>query len=138
MTLSNMIKVAKTINFGTIYIKPAFVFSDPDSGHLKLQFEADPDSALGYLYDSLCQALGITWNNNNPENQYGLYTNCAMHSSGDRASYGCGPTSAKTGGFCPQMTIAMRPKFKSNYHASLYLRLLITWLIIGVRSIQVE
>jgi hypothetical protein len=121
MTLSNMIKIAKTIDFGTLYIKPAFVFVDPDSGHIKLQFEADPNSALGYLYDSMCQMFGIAWNSISPENDSGIYTNCAMHSAGDRAKYGCGPTSAKTGGFCPQMTVAMRPKFRSDDDAAAYL-----------------
>ena len=53
-------KVSKNIQFGTLHIKPAFVFQDED-GALKIQFEADPNSALGYLYDNLCQMLGIAW-----------------------------------------------------------------------------
>ena len=40
MSLSDMIKIARNIDFGTLYIKPAFVFVDGD-GHVKLQFEAD-------------------------------------------------------------------------------------------------
>ena len=53
MSLSDMIKVARNIDFGKLYIKPAFVFVD-DNGHIKLQFENDPYSALAYLYDALC------------------------------------------------------------------------------------
>ena len=53
-----MIKVAQHIDFGTLYIKPAFVFVDQD-GHVKLQFEVDTSSALAYLYDTLCKELGI-------------------------------------------------------------------------------
>ena len=45
MSLSDMIKVANKIDFGTLYIKPAFVFTD-SNGHVKLQFEADSSSAL--------------------------------------------------------------------------------------------
>lgn len=120
IALSDLIKVVKNIKFGTLYIKPAFVFVD-DNGHVKLQFEADSNSALGYLYDSLCKELGITWNYNSPKNNYGLYTNCAMHAAGDRASYGCGPGNAGTGGFCPQMTIAYSVKFQSDDYAAAYL-----------------
>jgi hypothetical protein len=120
IALSDLIKVVKNIKFGTLYIKPAFVFVD-DNGHVKLQFEADSNSALGYLYDSLCKELGITWNYNSPKNNYGLYTNCAMHAAGDRASYGCGPDNAGTGGFCPQMTIAYSVKFQSSDYAAAYL-----------------
>ena len=110
----------KKIQFGNLYIKPAFVFVD-DNGHLKLQFEADSNSALGYLYDSLCKELGITWNYNSPSNDYGLYTNCAMHAAGDRASYGCGPKNDNTGGFCPRMTLAYSVKFQSDDYAAAYL-----------------
>lgn len=99
-----------------------------DNGHVKLQFEADPKSALGYLYDSLCKELGITWNYNSPSNNYGLYTNCAMHSAGDRASYGCGPNGSGAGGFCPQMTIAYSVKFKSDDYAAAYLSLCNTYV----------
>eukprot|EP00978_Attheya_sp_CCMP212_P000893 scaffold1911_cov46-Attheya_sp.AAC.4 len=120
MSLSDMIKVAKHIDFGKLYIKPAFVFVD-DDGHLKLQFEADASSAIGYLYDSLCKELGITWNYQTPSNSYGTYTNCAMHASGDRAKYGCGPENSNTGGFCPQMTIAYSVRFQSEDHAAAYL-----------------
>jgi hypothetical protein len=114
MTLTNMIKIAQDIDFDPLYIKPAFVFQDSYDGHLKLQFEADPDSALGKLYDSLCKAFGIEWNGFSPYNRYGTYTKCAMHSAGDRAAYGCGPQNGNYGGFCPQMIIAYRPKFKSQ------------------------
>jgi len=96
--------VVKNLEFGTLYIKPAFVFVDND-GHLKIQFEADSNSALGYLYDSLCKVLGIAWNYESPYNTLGQYTNCAMHASGDRVVYGCGPGNSNTGGFCPQITI---------------------------------
>ena len=77
-----MIKIAKKIDFGTLYIKPAFVFVDED-GHVKLQFEADITSALAYLYDSLCKELGITWNYDSPSNALGVYSNCAMHAAGE-------------------------------------------------------
>lgn len=120
LSLSDMIKVLKTVQFGTLYIKPAFVFAD-SNGHLKLQFEADASSALGYLYDNLCQMLGIKWNYISPSNSYGLYTNCAMHAAGDRASYGCGPANANSGGFCPQMTLAYSPRFKSQDMAAEYI-----------------
>lgn len=120
MSLGDMIKVVKHIDFGTLYIKPAFVFVD-DSGHLKLQFEADATSALAYLYDSLCKELGIAWNYESPQNDLGLYTNCAMHAAGDRAKYGCGPDNSNTGGFCPQMTIAYSVRFFSEDHAAAYL-----------------
>jgi len=114
MSLTNMIKIAQDINFYPLYIKPAFVFQDNNDGHLKLQFEADANSSLGNLYDSLCKALGIEWNGISPYNKYGVYIKCAMHSAGDRAAYGCGPENANYGGFCPQMIIAYRPKFKSK------------------------
>lgn len=120
MALGDLIKVAKKLDFGTLYIKPAFVFVDSD-GHVKLQFEADPTSALAYLYDSLCKQLGISWNYQSPSNDIGKYTNCAMHASGDRASYGCGPDGDGTGGFCPQMTLAYSPKFNSEDDAAAYL-----------------
>jgi hypothetical protein len=120
MSLSNMIKVLKTVQFGTLYIKPAFVFAD-NNGHLKLQFEADPYSSMGYLYDNLCQMLGVKWNYISPYNSLGLYTSCAMHAAGDRATYGCGPSNANSGGFCPQMTIAYSPKFKSQDAAASYI-----------------
>ena len=61
MSLSNMIAIAKKIEFGALYIKPAFVFID-ESGHLVIQFEADATSAIGYLYDSFCKQVGISWN----------------------------------------------------------------------------
>jgi hypothetical protein len=115
-----MIKVLKTVQFGTLYIKPAFVFTD-SNGHLKLQFEADPYSSMGYLYDNLCQMLGVKWNYVSPYNSYGLYTNCAMHAAGDRATYGCGPSGANSGGFCPQMTLAYSPRFKSQDTAASYI-----------------
>jgi len=108
------------MDFGSLYIKPAFVFVD-DDGHLKMQFEADSTSALGYLYDSLCKEVGIAWNYNSPSNTLGVYSNCAMHASGDRASYGCGPDNTNDGGFCPQMTIAYGVKFKSEDLAAAYL-----------------
>jgi hypothetical protein len=120
MSLSNMIKVLKTVQFGTLYIKPAFVFAD-SNGHLKLQFEADPYSSMGYLYDNLCQMLGIKWNYISPYNKLGLYTSCSMHAAGDRASYGCGPSGSNSGGFCPQMTLAYAPKFKSQDAAAAYI-----------------
>jgi hypothetical protein len=120
MSLGNLIKIAKKIDFGTLYIKPAFVFVDSD-GHAKLQFEADSTSALAYLYDNLCKQLGITWNYVSPSNALGVYSNCAMHSAGDRASYGCGPDGSKTGGFCPQMVLAYSPRFSSQDSAAAYL-----------------
>jgi hypothetical protein len=116
-----MIKVIKKIQFGALYIKPAFVFVDQNSGHLKLQFEADASSSVGYLYDNLCKMLGITWNGNSPYNSQGLYTYCSMHSAGDRASYGCGPDNTNAGGFCPQMTLAYAPKFASEDAAAYYI-----------------
>jgi hypothetical protein len=73
MQLSDMIKVIQHIDFGTLYIKPAFVFVDGD-GHVKLQFEVDTSSALSYLYDTLCKELGIAWNYDSPSNSYGVYT----------------------------------------------------------------
>lgn len=120
MTLSDIIKVVKNIDFGTLYIKPAFVFIDSD-GHAKLQFEADPTSAMAYLYDSLCKELGISWNYKSPSNTLGVYSNCAMHAAGDRATYGCGPENSNTGGFCPQMTLAYSPRFSSEDAAAAYL-----------------
>lgn len=120
MALGDMIKVANQIDFGTLYIKPAFVFVD-SFGHVQLQFEADSTSALAYLYDSLCKELGISWNYESPSNNYGVYTNCAMHATGDRAKYGCGPDNSNSGGFCPQMTIAYSPRFMSEDHAAAYL-----------------
>ena len=120
INLSNLIKIAKKIDFGTLYIKPAFVFID-DNGHVKLQFEMDPNSALAYLYDNLCKELGIAWNYDTPYNKEGVYTNCAMHASGDRAKYGCGPEGTNVGGFCPQMTIAYSPRFASEDSAAAYL-----------------
>jgi hypothetical protein len=115
-----LIKVAKKLEFGTLYIKPAFVFVDSD-GHLKLQFEADTTSALAYLYDNLCKQLGITWNYESPSNSIGVYSNCAMHAAGDRAAYGCGPDGTGNGGFCPQMTLAYSPRFLSESYAAAYM-----------------
>jgi hypothetical protein len=120
LSLSNMIKVLKQVEFGTLYIKPAFVYAD-DNNNLFLQFEADSSSALGYLYSNLCQQLGISWNYNSPSNKYGLYTSCSMHSAGDRANYGCGPDNANSGGFCPRMAIAYKAKFSSSNGAATYL-----------------
>jgi hypothetical protein len=120
ISLGDLIKVAKKLDFGTLYLKPGFLFVDSD-GHLKLQFEADTSSALAYLYDSLCKQLGITWNYQSPSNEVGVYSNCAMHASGDRASYGCGPDGSGTGGFCPQMTLAYSPRFISEDYAATYL-----------------
>jgi hypothetical protein len=120
MALGDLIKVAKNLDFGTLYIKPAFVFVD-DDGHVKLQFEADTTSALAYLYDNMCKELGISWNGGSPSNSMGVYSNCAMHSSGDRSSYGCGPDGSGSGGFCPQMTLAYQPKFLSEDAAAAYL-----------------
>lgn len=90
-------------------------------GHVKLQFEADHTSALAYLYDNLCKMLGISWNYKSPSNNQGVYTNCAMHAAGDRASYGCGPDNSNTGGFCPQMTLAYSPRFADEDSAAAYL-----------------
>ena len=120
MSIESLIKIGKKINFGTLYLKPAFVFQD-DDGSIKLQFEADASSALGYLYSNLCQMIGISWNYDSPYNDLGLYTNCAMHAAGDRAKYGCGPDNGNSGGFCPQMTLAYRVKFQSEEHAAAYL-----------------
>jgi hypothetical protein len=120
MALGDLIKVAKKLDFGTLYIKPAFVFVDSD-GHVKLQFEADTTSALAYLYDSLCKQVGISWNYESPSNTLGKYTNCAMHAAGDRAAYGCGPEGTGTGGFCPQMTLAYSARFYSEDLAAAYL-----------------
>ena len=92
-----------------------------DNGHVKLQFEADPNSALAYLYNNLCKELGIAWNYETPYNKEKVYTNCAMHASGDRAKYGCGPEGTGVGGFCPQMTVAYSAKFQSADHATVYL-----------------
>jgi hypothetical protein len=120
ISLANLIKVGKRIEFGTLYIKPAFVFID-DNGHVKLQFEMDPNSALAYLYNNLCKELGISWNYETPYNKEKVYTNCAMHAAGDRAKYGCGPEGTGVGGFCPQMTVAYSAKFQSADHATAYL-----------------
>ena len=120
MALSDIISIAKKIDFGTLYIKPAFVFLDED-GHIKLQFEADTQSALAYLYDSLCKELGITWDYESPYNNLGVYTHCAMHAAGDRAKYGCGPDGYGYGGFCPQMTIAYSPKFIGGEYSAAYI-----------------
>uniref|UniRef100_A0A7S1GH83 Uncharacterized protein n=1 Tax=Cyclophora tenuis TaxID=216820 RepID=A0A7S1GH83_CYCTE len=73
------------------------------------------------MYDNLCKELGIAWNYESPYNKMGVYTNCAMHAAGDRATYGCGPDNANTGGFCPQMTLAYSPRFSSEDHAAAYL-----------------
>lgn len=120
MSLSDMIKIAKNIDFGTLYIKPGFVFQD-DNGHVKIQFEMDPNSALAYLYDALCKELGIAWNYDSPYNDLGIYTNCAMHAAGDRAKYGCGPEGENTGGFCPQLTLGYSVRFQSEDHAAAFL-----------------
>jgi hypothetical protein len=116
-----LVKILKKIDFGTLYIKPAFVFQD-DDGSIKLQFEADANSALGYLYNSLCQMLGIPWNYESPYNDLDVYSNCAMHAAGDRAKYGCGPDNTNSGGFCPQLTLAYRVGFQSEDHAAEYLQ----------------
>mmetsp|Transcript_59703 Transcript_59703/g.69780 ORF Transcript_59703/g.69780 Transcript_59703/m.69780 type:complete len:1008 (+) Transcript_59703:194-3217(+) len=121
MSLSNMIAIAKKIEFGALYIKPAFVFID-ESGHLVMQFEADATSAIGYLYDSFCKQVGISWNYETPSNNVGSYTNCAMHAAGDRAAYGCGPDNSNTGGFCPRMTIAYSVEFQSEDHSAAYIQ----------------
>ena len=120
ISLGDLIKVAQHVDFGTLYIKPGFVYVDGD-GHVKLQFEVDTTSALAYLYDTLCKELGISWNYESPSNSYGTYSNCAMHAAGDRASYGCGPDGTNQGGFCPQMTLAYAPKFGSEDQAAAYL-----------------
>jgi len=120
MSLSNMIKITKTIEFGTLYIKPAFVFQD-DDGSVKLQFEADSSSALAYLYDNLCKMIGLTWNYDTPYNELDVYSSCVMHAAGDRAVYGCGPDNGNTGGFCPQMTLAYRVAFQSEDAAAEFL-----------------
>lgn len=110
----------KLIDFGTLYIKPAFVFQD-DDGAVKLQFEADASSAMGYLYDNLCKMIGLSWNYDSPYNKYETYTNCAMHASGDRAAYGCGPDNANSGGFCPQLTLAYSVGFQSEDAAAAFM-----------------
>lgn len=120
MSLGDMIKIGRKIDFGTLYIKPAFVFVDA-YGHVQLQFEADPNSAVAYLYDSLCKELGIAWNYESPYNELGAYTSCSMHASSDRAKYGCGPENSNSGGFCPRMTIAYSPRFASEEYAAAYL-----------------
>jgi len=109
----------KGVDFGALYIKPAFLFQD-DDGSIKLQFEADAKSSLGYLYNALCSQLGLSWNYESPSNDYGTYTNCAMHAAGDTASYGCGPDNANSGGFCPQMTIAYAVSFQSEDAAAAF------------------
>jgi len=120
MSLQNMIKLMKIIDFGVLYLKPAFVYID-SYGHVKLQFEADATSALGYLYNALSSAIGITWNYHDPSNSLDVYTNCAMHAAGDKAQYGCGPANSNTGGFCPQMTLAYSVSFQSEDLAASYL-----------------
>jgi len=119
ISLSNLIKIAKEIDFGTLYIKPAFLFQDDDAS-IKLQFEADATSALAYLYDNLCKMIGLPWNYAKPSNDLGIYTNCAMHAAGDRAAYGCGPDNGNSGGFCPQMTLAYRVGFQSEDHGAAF------------------
>jgi hypothetical protein len=121
MSLSDMIKIGRKLDFGTLYIKPAFVFVD-DNGHVKLQFEADPNSAIAYLYNNLAKELGISWNYESPYNTLGVYTSCSMHAANDRAKYGCGPENSNSGGFCPQMTLAYSPRFKSEAYAAAYLQ----------------
>jgi len=121
MSLSNMIKIGREVDFGTLYIKPAFVFVD-ESGHVKLQLEMDPNSALSYLYTSLCKEIGISWNYESPYNDLGVYSNCAMHAANDRGSYGCGPEGTNSGGFCPQLTLAYGPRFKDEDSALAYLQ----------------
>ena len=120
IALADLIKIVNSIDFGVLYIKPAFVFQD-DDGAVKLQFEADSNSALGYLYDNLCKMLGLAWNYDSPYNKYEKYTNCAMHAAGDRASYGCGIGNGNKGGFCPQMTLAYRVNFQSEEAAAAFL-----------------
>mmetsp|Transcript_19980 Transcript_19980/g.57856 ORF Transcript_19980/g.57856 Transcript_19980/m.57856 type:complete len:1015 (-) Transcript_19980:383-3427(-) len=120
MSLSDILKIAKNIDFGTLYIKPAFVFQD-EFGHVKLQFEMDPSSAMAYLYDALCKELGIAWNYDSPYNDLGVYTSCAMHAAGDRAKYGCGPEGENSGGFCPQLTLGYKVRFQSEDHAAAFL-----------------
>jgi len=120
IALSDIISIVKSIDFGTLYIKPAFMFQD-DDGAVKIQFEADSSSALAYLYDNLCKTLGLSWNYETPVNDYGKYTNCAMHAAGDRAKYGCGPDDAKSGGFCPQMTLAYDVDFQSEDLAAAFI-----------------
>jgi len=120
IALSDVISIVKAIDFGALYIKPAFLFQDED-GAVKIQFEADSSSAMAYLYNNLCMALGLSWNYENPSNEYGKYTNCAMHAAGDRATYGCGPDDAKTGGYCPQMTLAYDVDFQSEDHAAAFI-----------------
>ncbi len=88
---------------------------------MKLQFEADANSALGYLYDNLCKMLGLSWNYDSPYNYIETYTNCAMHAAGDRAQYGCGPGNGNSGGFCPQMTIGYRVNFQSEDAAAAFM-----------------
>jgi len=132
LAIGDLHKVLDTIKFASLYIKPAFVFID-DNGHLKLQFEADDNSAVGYLYNSLCKTLGIKWNNKSPTNNKGLYTNCAMHAAGDRASLGCGLSGGGSGGgsagaFCPQMYLAYNPKFKSKESSFAYLKMANTYV----------
>jgi len=121
MSLADIVSIAKNIEFGTLYVKPAFLFQD-DDGSVKLQFEADANSALGYLYDNLCKMIGISWNYDSPANNLGKFTNCAMHAAGDRAIYGCGPENGNRGGFCPQMTLAYKVSFQSDDAASEFLQ----------------
>ncbi|KAL7535364.1 hypothetical protein ACHAWF_005147 [Thalassiosira exigua] len=118
--LESLVTVGRSIKFDTIFIKPAFVFID-EYGSIKLQFEADAKSALGNLYNKLCQRIGISWKGQISHNGLGHYTNCAMHSAGDRAKFGCGPENGKSGGFCPQMTLAYDVRFRSNEHAAAYI-----------------
>ena len=65
--------------------------------------------------------IGIAWNDEEPQNDQGLYTNCSMHVAGDRAKDGCGPGNDNSGGFCPQMTLAYRVEFQSEEHKAAYI-----------------
>jgi len=125
--LSSIIKITKQVDFGNLYIKPAFVFID-DYGHIRLQFEADADSALGYLYTNLCKMMGIPWNNAFPSNTIETYTHCSMHAANDNGNMGCGPGNKNTGGFCPQMVIAYSVRFQSDDLAAEYLAVCNTYV----------
>ena len=55
MSLSNMIKIAQTLDFGTLYIKPAFVFIDGDVNSTTMFKPINPKSMSSVINISLVQ-----------------------------------------------------------------------------------
>ena len=88
------------------------------NGSEKHKFDADPNYGLRYLYDSLCKALGLSWNYDPPSNTLRHYTNCVMRAAGDRAMYNCVPNNSNISEFCPQMMISYSITFKGDRHST--------------------